>query len=391
MIITRYFLFIVFVHPVFLFSQIQIDTLSKINTIENNIGISKFYLKLDKLQMDSVSKVKILHIGDSHIQPNNFTGKIRELLQLKYGNGGRGMVFPYQLAGTLGPKDYSFKSTISWKNSWIVHSRKKFPIGLAGIGICASKNEGSLECLLGSDTLPNYLSNYTLFYSFTGSQGEIRNNLLNYSKRKHSINGFDTLQGNFTTLQSNVKFTFKGTLNFHGLYVENDQKGIVYSSFGVAGARYQDFLKNELFFQEIPLLKLDLLIVSLGTNEAYSQSFDSLSFYNDVDLFLSRIKKLLPNSEILLTLPSEHYKIIDSLPVVNLRVLKVHEILRELSFKHNCAVWDLFKAMGGAGSMLRWKEEKLVNPDLLHYYKKGYQLQGKLFYDALMSARVLKK
>ena len=112
MIITRYFLFIVFVHPVFLFSQIQIDTLSKINTIENKIGISKFYLKLDKLQMDSVSKVKILHIGDSHIQPNNFTGKIRELLQLKYGNGGRGMVFPYQLAGTLGPKDYSFKSTI---------------------------------------------------------------------------------------------------------------------------------------------------------------------------------------------------------------------------------------------------------------------------------------
>lgn len=391
MIITRYFLFIVFVHPVFLFSQIQLDTLSKVNAIENNIGISKFYLKLDKLQMDSVSKVKILHIGDSHIQPNNFTGKIRELLQLKYGNGGRGIVFPYQLAGTLGPKDYSFKSTISWKNSWIVHSQKKFPIGLAGIGVCASKNEGSFECLLGSDTLPNYLSNYTLFYSFTESQGEIRNNLLNYSKRKHSINGFDTLQGSFTTLQNKVKFTFKGTLNFHGLYVENDQKGIVYSSFGVAGARYQDYLKNELFFQEIPLLKLDLLIVSLGTNEAYSQSFDSLAFYNDVDLFLLRIKKLLPYTEILLTLPSEHYKIIDSLPVANLRVFKVHKILRELSVKHNCAVWDLFKAMGGTGSMLKWKEEKLVNPDLLHYYKKGYQLQGKLFYDALMSVRVLKK
>ena len=133
-------------------------------------------------------------------------------------------------------------------------------------------------------------------------------------------------------------------------------------------------------------MKLDLIVVSLGTNEAYSNSFDSLIFYNHVDAFLNRIKIQLPDSEILLTLPSEHYKIRDSIPVMNSRVFKVHEVLRSLSKKYNCAVWDLYTAMGGSGSMLKWKEDKLVNPDLLHYYRKGYHLQGFLFYKALINS-----
>ena len=84
---TIHFLFTLFVFfPFFLSSQFQNDSLSKLSYIENSNAISKFYFKLEDLNKDSLFTVNVLHIGDSHIQPNNFTGKIRELLQKKYGN-----------------------------------------------------------------------------------------------------------------------------------------------------------------------------------------------------------------------------------------------------------------------------------------------------------------
>ena len=207
---TIHFLFTLFVFfPFFLSSQFQNDSLSKLSYIENNNAISKFYFKLEDLNKDSLFTVNVLHIGDSHIQPNNFTGKIRELLQKKYGNAGRGLIFPYQFASTLGPKDYTFSSTTTWKNSWIIHQNKKFPIGLAGIGVCSSKNEGSFECRLGSDTLPNNFSKYTLFYSFLSQEGEVKNKLFRNTKKYIYSKEFDTLSGFSTSLQNRIHFDFK--------------------------------------------------------------------------------------------------------------------------------------------------------------------------------------
>ena len=58
---------------------------------------------MDSLKNGSLKKVKILQIGDSHIQPDNFSGETRRKLQSQYGNGGRGLVFPY----TLGKNKWS--------------------------------------------------------------------------------------------------------------------------------------------------------------------------------------------------------------------------------------------------------------------------------------------
>jgi lysophospholipase L1-like esterase len=172
-------------------------------------------------------------------------------------------------------------------------------------------------------------------------------------------------------------------MTLHGVYVENDQRGVVYNSAGVAGARYRDYLRNDFFLQQMPLFQPDLVIVSLGTNESYDPSFTEAGFRQIVDSMFTMLHATLPNASVLITLPSENYRLKGGVASVNQRILIISGILREQSIKHGFALWDLYKAMGGEGSMLEWKKAGLVNDDHVHYLRKGYNLQGELLFEAL--------
>jgi len=95
------------------------------------------------------------------------------------------------------------------------------------------------------------------------------------------------------------------------------------------------------------------------------------------------IHERLPKASVLITLPSENYRVKNGVASVNQRIPIVTSILREESVKHGFAVWDLFEAMGGEGSMLEWKKAGLVNEDHIHYLRKGYNLQGELLFEAI--------
>jgi lysophospholipase L1-like esterase len=195
---------------------------------------------------------------------------------------------------------------------------------------------------------------------------------------------FDTLTFNSAMPQSKLDVSFSGTaMTLHGVYVENDQAGVVYNAAGVAGARYRDFLRNDFFIEQLPLFTPDLVIISLGTNESYDPLFTEASFRQIVDSMFTMIEERIPNTSVLIALPSENYRVKNGVATVNQRIPIITNILREQSQKHGFAVWDLFEAMGGEGSMLEWKKAGLVNEDHIHYLKKGYNLQGELLFEAI--------
>ena len=77
----------------------------------------------------------MIHIGDSHIQADIFSGRVRTLLQdsAAFGNGGRGLVFPYPLAKTNNPWNYKVTSTGVWTGCRNVQYKQNCEWGLAGI------------------------------------------------------------------------------------------------------------------------------------------------------------------------------------------------------------------------------------------------------------------
>jgi lysophospholipase L1-like esterase len=354
------------------------------NQLENQgVLLEQFKSKMDSLKNGKLQKVRILHIGDSHIQPDNFSGFTRKCFQAEYGNGGRGLVFPYTLAKTNGPKDFTATSSIVWNNHWIIKYPHKFKIGLPGIGIQSATPTGDFSIDLVKDSLKNPYTKGFVLYSFQDEKnGSISVN--DAFKKKGAFSTFDTLQFDYKNPRTKLDVAFTGSaMTLHGVYVENEKPGVVYDAAGVAGARYRDFLRNEYFLQQMPLFQPDLIIISMGTNESYDPTYTPEGFRLIVDSVFNAIRTQLPQSAVIITLPSENYRMKDKVPTVNKRIAVISQILREESLKFGFSVWDLHEAMGGEGSMLAWKKAGLVNNDHIHYLRKGYNLQGQLLYDAI--------
>ncbi len=87
--------------------SITVDSVSD-DQIYNAKVLKDFFEKLKENENSRDQKINIVHIGDSHIQSDLMTNEVRKKLQQQFGNGGRGLVFPYQLAKTNGSYNERF-------------------------------------------------------------------------------------------------------------------------------------------------------------------------------------------------------------------------------------------------------------------------------------------
>ena len=107
----------------------------KKNKIENKKALEKFYEKLRTIKSTKTGKLSIVHIGDSHIQADMFSGKVRRLFQTHFGNGGRGLVFPYSIAKTNTTALVKFETDIDWNITKIIERKPELDVGICGISI----------------------------------------------------------------------------------------------------------------------------------------------------------------------------------------------------------------------------------------------------------------
>lgn len=128
-----------------------IDT--SLNTIQfpqGNASFETFFKKLDTLVFENRGKVRILHIGGSHLQADVISGRIREHLIKEYpgASAGRGFVFPYSAARTNTPASYASSYKGIWDKNKNVQREITKPLGLLGIAISTSDPRAELTLLL---------------------------------------------------------------------------------------------------------------------------------------------------------------------------------------------------------------------------------------------------
>jgi hypothetical protein len=110
------------------------------NMITNTTSLNQFFEKLYLLEQNKQGKLNIVHIGDSHIQADLFTGKIRKNLQSRFGNAGCGFTFPHSLANTNGGHYVRFKSNVSWQSRRNIYEPNGMTVGLSGIALSTKSN-----------------------------------------------------------------------------------------------------------------------------------------------------------------------------------------------------------------------------------------------------------
>lgn len=128
------------------FDSIVSDSLKIVkNEIVNPNAIQNFFSKLYQLEQSKNCKLRVVHIGDSHIQADLFTGKMRALLQNRFGNGGLGFSFPYNLAKTNGNHFIKYSANINFESYRNVFADNTKAVGLSGISLETKAKNFAIE------------------------------------------------------------------------------------------------------------------------------------------------------------------------------------------------------------------------------------------------------
>ncbi|WP_430613594.1 GDSL-type esterase/lipase family protein [Flavobacterium sp. JP2137] len=432
----------------------ETDSLRLVKHAENEIlnaeVLKPFFQKVEQLQQRKSGKINIVHVGDSHIQADLFTGKIRELLQSEWGNGGLGFSFPYKLAKTNGNGYVTYSSDSEWNSYRNIYPLNGSVVGLSGIALSPKKkdffieitlreprfqftkmkiftpgNEASYDVATASKTIvveqkvPQKINHRIKKGEAIGSIAKKYGVTLEQIKKANSLKGNlihagkvlyipsnlvetkSVSRSEFIPLETEAKSQYHefnnssalskiyllpnknaDTYNLNGLVFENDQAGLLYHSIGVNGAKFSDYNKYPLFFDQVKGLHPDLLVISLGTNEAFDK-METANYMEQLYDFIKEIKKQSPEVTVLLTTPPPS---LFQKKIPNTYSEGYADSVLADAETQKYAVWDLFHILGGATSVQENFDKGWVARDYVHYSKTGYEYKGALFATALLEA-----
>ncbi len=345
-----------------------------------------FYYKIDSLVRFGSGKINIVHIGGSHIQADIYTHQVRKNLQsIQYDmNGGRGLIFPFSMAQTNNPSNFK----VSYTGNWTVCKSTKIPficpLGLTGMALITEENASIQIDINGDSTIAYRFDKLRVYhlpsdFKLSLQSGDTLLTGLYFPELGYSLfNSPDTDKINLIIERpdsTNQNFTLLGLLT------ETDGPGLVYHAIGVNGASVGSYLACELFALHLTSLEPDLIILSIGTNDANTRSFDSEKYYQEYSRLLSICMEACPRAGILLTVPNDAYY---HARYVNQNVPLLRKEIYRLAASNNYGVWDFFSIMGGIGSSQVWYNQQLMRYDRVHFTKEGYTLKGNLLTTALL-------
>lgn len=186
----------------------------------------------------------------------------------------------------------------------------------------------------------------------------------------------------------------------------DEGRGVWFTYVGRNGATSATLLTDS-YMNTFAEARPDLIIVSLGTNEAHGMGYREDIHSRQLDRFFARLSEACPDAVVMLTTPPGDYL---TTSYVNYRrtsrtsrrrVKVVHRTSRPNPMSARCAaniidygaghempVWDLFHIGGGddGTSQRNWTGAHLMRPDRIHFQPAGYEVQGRLLGNAIVCA-----
>ncbi|MBB6461500.1 GDSL-type esterase/lipase family protein [Flammeovirga kamogawensis] len=378
--------------PFVTYDFIRMD-LNKINTFGDSTVLNSFYDKLKKLEKTKKGQVHILHLGDSHIQADFFSGWVRERFyeDQRFPMASRGFFFPYTAAKTNNPYNFRVSKIGEWKGQRASVSYHKSDWGIAAITAQTTESFASLTINVGVDSLHPYRGNKVEIYYPVSDSTQFLPVVqpLNPAKLIATKRGKRKLTYIFDKPISKFRIGLeKRSLNqreftLKGLAVlDSESAGVTYSSSGVNGAKVTSYLRCKDLEEDILEINPDLIIISLGTNDAFFSPFSKERFVSRYTKLIKELRSGNAKLPIIITTPGDNFR---QSKYINRDNAKATEAIFTLAKQEHLAVWDFYHIMGGLSSIERWSAMSMTSRDRVHLSRIGYQYQGELFYRALLS------
>lgn len=350
----------------------------------------------EKLKKSTNQQVRILHIGDSHVQYDQGAGAMRNSFQEQFGFSGRGFVFPYSAAGTHAAYDYKTSSTGKWSGTRNVSKEINHPLGVSGATIYTSDSTAGFTIQFYNSSkeleVVNKLnlyaktsdSSYHLLYRLSPTSNWIPISLASspFTSNIVEVNLTEKFD-KFIEFKIHKTDSVQKEIELYGIQLVNSKnQGVLYNSVGINGASLVSFLKQDLFIEQLQQVKPDLVILDYGTNDLASGKFDSIYFVSNLTKSIQRIKSVLPNVSIII--PSIQDFTVNG---KNITVTSDYsKFLRDFVRKNNLVLYDYFWISGAKKSMKKWLTAGIAKSDQIHLTQTGYVLKGELYGNAILNS-----
>lgn len=354
-------------------------------------GMSLFYEALGNInKLDR--PVRIAYFGDSYIEGDILTSDLRFLFQKKFGGKGVGYV-------TVTSKFPGFRPTVKhsfdgWKSHYITDTigfNRKLQ-GLSNSYYLA--REGAYVELSGMKKyLPNHdsCSISSFFYVANDSlhitakvNGGIEHNF--FVKGDSTLNTV-SVEGNIQNIVWTVKEGADNSVFYAATMDPNN--GVIVDNFSTRGSSGQQLsgIPYKMLRSYNRLRKYDLIVLQYGLNVAFEGGKDYNYYKTGMKPVIENIKSAFPEASVLIVGVGDRETKDDE---GNLRTMPgIVNLIRNqqaLASETNVAFWNLYRAMGGEGSIVEMVNSKpsMANYDYTHINFQGGKHIANLLFDAIM-------
>lgn len=332
--------------------------------------LDSFFEALDSAK---TQHVRILHYGDSQLEEDRITSGLREHFQERFGGGGCGMM-PAQ--------KWVYKMTCSQSTS------PELPYYLAyGPASMRASHNGYGPMATVAHT------NGTVKISYSMSKSErfphVRNfNRVSVLRNNPDGSGLMYVTQNFDSMQHQITVTVDGPADIYGVLL--DQKtGVSMDNVpmrGSSGSIFTRISRNTLepFFKHE---NVALIILQYGGNSVPAMKSEKAlhTFCREIQKQVRYFKELAPNAKIMFIGPSDMSTNIGGQMRTYPLLPQFVELLEKYLTECGASFWNMYEAMGGENSMVRWvaSRPQLAGEDYIHFTHKGAEHVSNLLYETI--------
>lgn len=359
---------------------------------DSSDSLQHFYRALYRTETGEKGAVtRILHYGDSPATADMITAEMRTALQQKFGNAGHGFILVAKPWAWYGHRGVDLSGS-GWQASPANQSEVKDGLfGLGGVSFRGSAGAYSNIRTTGAE----HTSMEVAYLEQPGggkfsvlAEGHVIREV--ETKGPAAVSAFARVQIPSDSRQFQIRVD-SGDVRMFGAEFRGAAPGVIYSSLGVNGAYVAILSKmfhEHHWTEQLQHYKPDLIIVNYGTNESVYASFIDQAYTREIGEVVRRIRAASPQTSILIMSPMDRGERDASGSIATVPALARLVTLQQRAADNlDCAFFNTYEAMGGAGTMGRWynAEPRLVSADFIHPTAGGARMVGNLLYRGLMS------
>ena len=362
--------------------------------------LDAFWLSAERARRQGRT-VRILHYGDSQIEMDHITSRLRAYMQSTFGGGGPGMV-PFH---TVTPSLTVSQSTTgdlthlsSFGDSTVVHSRGDYGPMMQCFRLAAGSATTSLRASRSQsvDDRAKRFSRITLVYNNRGQRLAA-----DLADRQHkgkplpdaaAESGIGSFSWQLDSATNSIRLGVTGSADLYCLLVD-DGPGVAVDNIPMRGCSGQQFtlVPEDKLAAAYDRMDVGLVILQFGGNSVpYLKTSKQISTYcQSLGKQIDHLHRCCPKAKILFVGPSDMSTRLRGQLQTYPAIPELIDSLAATAVGHGAAFWSIYHAMGGLNSMPQWTRQGLAGQDYIHFSQRGADLMGDRLSQALANSYTL--